>query len=194
MILSFKQKFPDGTPTYFIEKIWRGFFLHKIANGYASADYDFMYREKFGEHWDGSVLLDIPYMSLCRKLHTIRARARWKPGDKIHFCINARTPNYFQFAPVVEVVSVQKITIQWYEKILETNEIDYCKKASSGNNTFPVIWIDDEVFAYGTTGEKWRDNLNLLAKNDGFPSVEAFFEWFDEDFTGQIIHWTSLKY
>ena len=33
-----------------------------------------------------------------------------------------------------------------------------------------------------------------LARNDGFDSIQAFFEWFKEDFEGKIIHWTDLRY
>lgn len=35
-----------------------------------------------------------------------------------------------------------------------------------------------------------------IVLNDGrsFPSVEAFFQFFDKDFNGKIIHWTDLKY
>ena len=33
-----------------------------------------------------------------------------------------------------------------------------------------------------------------LAINDGFESLKHFFEYFNEDFEGKIIHWTDLKY
>lgn len=33
-----------------------------------------------------------------------------------------------------------------------------------------------------------------LAFNDGFNSLEEFFEWFDKDYVGKIIHFTDFKY
>ena len=36
--------------------------------------------------------------------------------------------------------------------------------------------------------------IEQLAKNDGFDSVQDFFNWFNEDFNGRIIHWTDFKY
>lgn len=169
MLLAFSQKFKDNTPTYFIEKIWRGLFLNGLGNGHLSYKYDCWHKNMFGAYWDGSILSN-DYLPIGHKLHTIRAGARWEPGDIIHFCINARTPNYFQFAPVVEVVSVQSIEIKWIANLETGKGVTVC--------------IDGE----------YHVDIAQLAQNDGFPSVEAFFNWFSEDFTGQIIHWTSLKY
>jgi hypothetical protein len=36
--------------------------------------------------------------------------------------------------------------------------------------------------------------VEVLARNDGFATVKDFFEWFSEDYTGKIIHWTELRY
>ena len=48
------------------------------------------------------------------------------------------------------------------------------------------VYIDNRTIAY--------PKLYKLAINDGFDSIEKFFEWFNKDFTGKIIHWTNLKY
>jgi len=180
MILSFKQKFPDGTPTYFIHKIWRSLAdnavtkLEALAVTSVKASKSIDFIAKFGHPWDGhwsdTNTSFETVLNLLPKLHTIRAGARWKAGDKIHFCINARTPNYFQFAPVVKVVSVQSIEIKWIANLETGKGVTVC--------------IDGE----------YHVDITQLAQNDGFPSVEAFFNWFSEDFTGQIIHWTPLKY
>ena len=53
-----------------------------------------------------------------------------------------------------------------------------------------MIWIDGNVFSYGFEGK----NIKLLTKNDGFESVESFFEYFNENFRGKIIHWTEFTY
>ena len=38
------------------------------------------------------------------------------------------------------------------------------------------------------------EEIELLAKHDGFNSMEDFFKWFDKDFKGKIIHWTDFRY
>ena len=39
-----------------------------------------------------------------------------------------------------------------------------------------------------------KSQIKELALNDGFASQEDFFDWFKQDFTGKIIHWTPLRY
>ena len=48
------------------------------------------------------------------KKHTIRKdeKDRWKVGNDIHFVINNRTKNRFQFAPITKVKSIQIIKIK----------------------------------------------------------------------------------
>lgn len=36
--------------------------------------------------------------------------------------------------------------------------------------------------------------IRHLATNDGFDSVSDFLTYFNDHFTGQIVHWTNLKY
>lgn len=50
------------------------------------------------------------------------------------------------------------------------------------------IWIDGALL----TG----DEKLFLAENDGFDSIQEFWDWFDQysPFYGKIIHWTNLKY
>jgi hypothetical protein len=107
------------------------------------------------------------------KIHTIRAGTRWKSGDKIHMAYGVRSKNYEQFnkgIPELEVVkSVQKI-----EMILEPGCL------------LVTVSIDGRFLGLG--------EIEKLAINDGFPDINDFFEWFNKDFTGQIIHWTDLRY
>lgn len=154
-----------GKPNYFIQKIWEGFTQHQV-------DYYWLeHKKKFGYHWDENLLSVEP------KLHTIRLdpHDRWKAGMKIHPVINNRTKNRFQFAPVIECVSVQSIEIT-KSKLLEYG---YAAK-------IPLVYIDDVLLE--------SDDLEKLAINDGFPTLKAFFDFFNRDFTGKIIHWTDLKY
>src|SRR5690625_1462107 len=109
------------------------------------------------------------------KIHTIRRGNRWRKGMKIHMVIHNRTKKRFQFAPVLECTGVQNVEIDhwWYDE-----------EKTAAN--FPTVKIDDRLL-------DWTEIENL-ALNDGFPSVEDFFKFFDSDFSGQIIHWTNLKY
>lgn len=36
--------------------------------------------------------------------------------------------------------------------------------------------------------------VEKLATNDGFRNTNLFFAWFNQDFTGKIIHWTDFRY
>lgn len=160
-----------GNPTFFIEKIWNALDLNDIIphsftqyTGYAEE-----YFAKFGNYWDGF------YNEPAKlKIHTLRAdeKNRYQPGKLIHPFINNRTKNMFQFAPVFPVVSIQ--TIQ------------FCYGEIKIDNSIPAIFIDKLRITY--------EVIQQLAINDGFETVGDFFNWFDEDFTGKIIHFTNFRY
>ena len=107
------------------------------------------------------------------KVHSIREdkHNRWKSGILIHFAKGVRTKNYINFM-LGQCFSTQKIKIMY-------NNIQPC------GNTLSVS-IDD-----------WELSLNeieRLAINDGFDSMDDFLNWFDKDFFGKVIHWTDLRY
>jgi hypothetical protein len=54
--------------------------------------------------------------------------------------------------------------------------------------TRPKIYINDNPFPL--TDEQVLE----LAQNNGFDTVKDFFEYFNKDFKGKIIHWTDFKY
>lgn len=111
------------------------------------------------------------------KLHTIRqdSKDRWKAGNKIHFVYGNRTKNRWQFAPVIECLATQRIEIK-YEAPMR-----------------PIVKIDDRTFDLDCYEDKGK--LYQLAVNDGFDSLVEFFDYFNDDFTGKIIHWTpGLSY
>lgn len=172
MKVEFTTHWPDkmgdiaGQETHFVEKIWQSFpddFTHEYFTEWIDHDiYPFS---------DNAI-------EMCPKSHTIRPGNRWKAGDKIHFQVWTGKPyrsKVFQFAPVIEVKSVQDIKIK---------HTKYDGKTIFINNE--VWWSNWEVID--------RNDMQRLAQNDGFDSVEHFFRWFDSDFAGQIIHWTDLKY
>lgn len=116
---------------------------------------------------------DSPEAKLIKpKLHTIREDKShsWVQDRDIHFVINNRTKDRYQFAPILPVVSIQHIEIRY-----------------SGQKYGPVVCIDG-------TKLLGANSLEKLAQNDGFDSVDDFFSWFNIDFKGKIIHWTNLKY
>lgn len=146
MTLGYKQNFPDGTPTYFKEKI-------------------------------------IGISPFLMKLHSIREDPsdRWPPSTGIiHHVYGNRTPQRECFL-VNKCVSTQRIIIK------RTTLIGQDEKGndhSVGHTTLVLVdgrAMDDE-------------QIQRIAINDGFPSVKKFFEWFNTDFSGKIIHWTKLRY
>lgn len=193
MTLGFMQKWPkymgmQDEKTYFIEKIWTGFYKNGIVGPLERTTFDNQCKEKFGAFWDGWYTPE----STCEKIHTIRhdESERWKPGMDIHFVINSRTKDRFQFAPVVKCTSVQTIEIS-------------CANHLSINDEYVSYYGEIELY-----GEKWGYALNVkidgrqvgsievetLAKNDGFDSVYDFYKYFDKEFKGRLIHWTNLRY
>jgi len=160
MTLAFSQTINDK-PTYFVEKIWQCFpeeykavYFNDFLEGLIEIDYDFQ----------------VNASDFRAKKHTIRRDKsnRWEAGTKIHFSINVRKKNLFQFAPVINVISTQSIEI---------------------NNIAPFLC---GVFIDGN--ELSGKEIETLALNDGFDTVDDFWNYFTEDFKGKIIHWTNLKY
>lgn len=169
MILPFITQL-NGKPTYFVEKIHKGFRLMELnmkagidPRIHYPPDYNYVAKDK-----------------LTHKIHTIREdkKERWKPGTKIDFFINCRQKDMFRFAPVLHVVSVQKVEVKWFGKSLVKVYID--------GIIFGWVKIEVEIHATG--------DILQLAQYDGFDSIEDFFAYFDKDFTGKLIHWTDLKY
>ncbi len=166
MILGFKTHFDKAKkePTYFMEKILVPY--TPLA----------------------AMTLDLSGKSFKAKLHSIRKGNRWKAGNSIQMANGVRTHKYHQFnrgIPELEkCVSVQRIHIKHYD----------------GEGIH--ISIDHKMFFYGKIingsiipdNDLYNRNIQTLSKNDGFDSPEEFFWWFNKDFTGDIIHWTDLKY
>lgn len=188
MILNFMVYFPGPKKkqeTLFREKIVKGLMQEsKTPSIYIPYCADL--------HWLNAVM--ITQQELIPKTHSIRrdAKDRWKVGMSIDFFINIRTKSAHLFAPRVPVKSLQKIKFTWKEKpegfqIMGTFVDRTCE-----------INIDGKFYgdAYFYKGELMSGSYTLeqLAHNDGFNTVEEFFAWFKEDFTGKLIHWTNLKY
>lgn len=168
MILPFSTQL-NGKPTHFVEKIWKGLKqLSEAENKEISAH--LTYEETIKPY----VMDDEAYPKVQPKLHTIRAdvKGRWQPGKLIHFVINNRQPNYYQFAPVLPCVSVQAIDIRYMPEGVNLKSFK--------------VYVDGKRLLL--------PELEVLASNDGFDSVRDFMDYFNTDFTGKIIHWTNFKY
>lgn len=171
MTLAFSTKWPKhmpanmaGQPTRFMEKITENLLRDQLIK---------IPKQDWGLYWKYHEFPNYVVGSEKQKRHSIRRdeHNRWKPGMDIHFVINNRTPWRFQFAPIVKCTGTQKVVI--------------CYKDQDGlTMAEPRVYIDNV----------WLANVEQLAINDGFNSVEDFFAWFNTDFTGKIIHWTDLKY
>lgn len=174
--LGFSTKWPEhmgGEPTYFIQKIWRSETLG--VNNPMFYKYWSEYQKKMNKDWDA-----IPVENaIIPKLHTIRHDPKnlWAPGRKIHMVVFNRSKNRFQFAPVLECKSVQEIDIKITKHTVN-------------------VYIDKQLY-HSTLVDFVTDKaMKQLALNDGFESVEHFFQWFNTDSLPgtKIIHWTNLKY
>jgi hypothetical protein len=176
MTLGFMQNWPKSMAmqddkTYYIEKIWTGFYKNGIIEPLGRIYFDNEYKERFGKFWDAWYT---PH-STTPKIHTIRRdeNERWKPGMDIHFVINSRTKDRFQFAPVVKCTSVQQIEIVH-------------RKSETHHLSWVDIKVDGRLLSYS--------EAKTLLVNDGFESIGDFLNYFNKDFKGRLIHWTNLSY
>jgi hypothetical protein len=189
MILGFSTQL-NGKATYFVEKILAGLIDKMVSSD--DKPFGINLKKHINDYADFKKVKRVDSFKLIEyaepKLHTIREDQtnRWKSGMKIDFFINVRTKNMFRFAPVLTVVSVQKIEIKWFIE---------------GKRKSVRIIIDGKEFAYikflygvNTTSFQVTGKASLISENDGFDFLQDFFTYFDKDFTGKIIHWTDLKY
>lgn len=127
------------------------------------------------------------------KRHTIRNGNRWKAGDKIHFAIGVRTKHYLGFHEGV-CKAVQTIEIYDYNEISldearADNMVFLCEKTILGDVYYSAMQVKVDGRRLSLV------EIKSLAVNDGFACAEQFFGWFgNKDFTGQLIHWTDLRY
>jgi len=189
MILPFSTQI-NGKPSYFVEKITKGILESK---GYK--DFHIQARMCFDLRQNKWFNVDKLLMfSTKPKLHTVREdlKERWKVGTKIDFFINVRQPNMYRFAPVLPVVSTQKIEFIWKEN----TENQTC--LGTKFNRICTIKIDDRFYgdAYLLNASVVSSSYTIptFANNDGFDTPDELFAYFNKNFKGKIIHWTDLRY
>jgi uncharacterized protein YpbB len=168
MTLAFSEQL-NGKPTYFVKKIILGLVKNNMIDIIEASLWDLA-------HCESSFKGVFKYIKVHPKIHTIRhdAHNKWKAGKLIHFVINNRTPERYQFAPVIKCISVQYIRIKYW----------YNNKDEKFNA--PSVYINGLELS--------AESLQTLAINDGFNSTADFFDYFDTDFIGTLIHLTDKKY
>lgn len=169
MILPFSTQL-NGKPTYFVERIHKG-----IRENYMLAPVDPSIHYPVNYNFQAKSIVP-------SKIHTIREdkKDRWKVGNKIDFFINCRQKDMFRFAPVLPVVSIQEIEIIY---VLTGKKLELQ----------PIVFIDKKFF-YHNLISKDTSKMMQLSQNDGFDSIGQFFDYFNKNFKGKIIHWTDFKY
>lgn len=170
MILSYKQKFPWGAPTYFREQIQNG--INKNSQ--------FIIKTKDKP----DVVIDN------EKIHSIRddVHNRWKPGMIIQHAYGVRTKQYNCFA-TGQCISTQILelkAIDWRDAVQNPREIKAIESMSDKEPKVFQLFVDGRRL----NGAEIHD----IARNDGFDSTEDFFRWFDKPCIKKIIHFTDFKY
>jgi len=119
------------------------------------------------------------------KIHSIRddKTARWKPGMQIHMAYGVRTKFY-------ECFNKNNCKSKQYIYIVNNEKIRMVGIDDSPNGPGDLFYMNN----LESGDEAMRINVEILAKNDGFDSVDDFFKWFHSDFKGVIIHWTDFRY
>lgn len=84
----------------------------------------------------------------------------------------------------------------WEGKPYRSRQEEFGVGGCKGVQDVVIIWSKDRVRKHVVVDGVILDDfgVGMLARNDGFDSVDEFFEWFSEDFDGWIIHWTELRY
>ena len=177
MILPFSTQIKKN-PTYFVERIHKGIReVLKTGVPYKTKDFSYQF-----------------YMDCEPKLHTVREdlKERWRPGINIDFFINVRQKNMLRFAPVLPVVSTQKIEFIWKD-----NTENLACLGTSFDKTCTIM-IDNRFYgdAYYFNGSVISSSytIPIFANNDGFDTPEELFAYFNKNFKGKIIHWTEKRY
>lgn len=181
MILPFSTQL-NGKPTHFVERIHIGLIEHNLWAG----GFDAIFAHR------GYSMNALNEKNA--KIHTIREdkNDRWKVGTNIDFFINCRQKDMFRFAPVLPVVSTQKIEFIWKENTenhtcLGTKFDRICTIKIDDNFYGDAYLLNDSVVSSSYT-------IPTFANNDGFDTPDELFAYFNKNFKGKIIHWTDFKY
>jgi len=118
----------------------------------------------------------VPKILAGTKIHTLRTDAtnRWQAGRKMHMYTGRYTATDRQFVKEAECVSVQYISLFAVVDLICTSNL-----------------IDGEIILERTLSDK---EALEFARNDGFDTLEDFWQWFTTTQTLKLIHWTDKRY
>ena len=129
------------------------------------------------------------------KVHTIRKTNRYT-GKTLHMANGVGTKHYNQFNK--NRPDLQTGISDQFIKILRCDELPH--KMRMADDVFQTN-VNIDGIVYPTCFKIKIDTryldvkeMKLLAKNDGFDSLNDFFNWFNQDYEGYITHWTNLRY
>jgi len=113
----------------------------------------------------------VPKILAGTKVHTLREDKtnRWKTGRKMHMYTGRYTATDRQFIKEAECVSVQMVILDPELKVI------YVEAKPS----YKVLDFDEAL---------------EFARNDGFDTLEDFWQWFTTPQTLKLIHWTDKLY
>lgn len=128
----------------------------------------------------------VDYFSLYNpKLHTMRESFRVKEGMMLDLAYWEGRPynsSPDRFIIQTPCISTQEVKISW----VNSDRKLFIPK----NEKRPIPNVDlsiDGIF-------QSKKQIETLAENDGFNSVDHFFRHFNKSKTYNLIHWTNLKY
>lgn len=118
----------------------------------------------------------VPAIVAGTKPHSIRAGFRWRAGMSIQFYQGSYHQKRNKFRPDAVATSVQQVHFKLEIRVAPTAD--------------PIVLVDDRRL----TPEERKG----LAMRDGFSSYHELARFIDQlyglPFTGQLIHWTDLRY
>lgn len=111
------------------------------------------------------------------KIHTLREDKanRWQAGRKMHMYTGRYTAKDRQFIKEDTCKSTQYVNVQ-----------PDCNWIEIGYMSDEWGFMIDRVLI----GKELRE----FARNDGFDSLESFWQWFTATQTLKLIHWTDKRY
>lgn len=187
MILGYKQYYP-------FNKQWTNFEAKILASfpvGYLRKHARIISEGMDEKSRDAYITLFLDGMKTAApKLHTIREDStnRWKAGMLINHAFGVRTKGYRCFAKN-QCLSTQTIQIEEMAMI----SASYCYVVVGHSDRLDETF--SKIFRVAVDGRNLTtEEIQTLARNDGFDSTEDFFRWFNGNWKGKIIHWTDLKY
>ena len=167
MTLGYKKYFPGGEPTHFKEKVL-------LSHEHPLGEKVDVQIDNYDHIWHTN--LYPKGHSICYDVHE-----RWRPGLDIHHVYGNLTKERNCFL-VNKCVWVQRISIFEIPVVDEEEQ-----KVDRDQPPMKVIMVNGRFMP-------WQKCLEI-AINDGFDSLEHFFSFFNQDFSGKIIIWDKkLRY